>query len=61
MQSQEVVQMSKVKKLTGMPLFLPVFCMLLVMLVNVIFDAANGNFPFNFFTISVRNGILTFY
>ncbi len=30
MQSQEVVQMSKVKKLTGMPLFLPVFCMLLV-------------------------------
>ncbi len=58
MQSQEVVQMSKVKKLTGMPLFLPVFCMLLVMLVNVIFDAANGNFPFNFFTISVRNGVL---
>ncbi|MDE6982240.1 MAG: ABC transporter permease, partial [Lachnospiraceae bacterium] len=50
--------MSKVKKLTGMPLFLPVFCMLLVMLVNVIFDAANGNFPFNFFTISVRNGVL---
>ena len=50
--------MSKVKKVTGMPLFLPVFCMLLVMLVNVVFDAVNGNFAFNFFTISVRNGVL---
>lgn len=50
--------MSKVKKVTGMPLFLPVFCMLLVMLVNVIYDAANGNFAFNFFTISIRNGVL---
>ncbi len=49
--------MSKVKKITGMPLFLPIFCMLLVMLVNVVSDVANGNFAFNFFTISVRNGV----
>ena len=50
--------MSKIKKITGMPLFLPVFCMLLVMFVNVIYDAANGNFAFNFFTVSLRNGVL---
>ena len=37
-----------------MQLFLPVFCMLLVMLLNVLYDAANGNFAFNFFTISMR-------
>jgi len=50
--------MSKVKKLVGMPLFLPIFCMVLVMAVNIIYDAANGNFALNFFTISIRNGIL---
>lgn len=50
--------MSKIKKLVGMPLFLPIFCMILVMAVNIIYDAANGNFALNFFTISIRNGIL---
>lgn len=50
--------MSSIKKLTGKRLFLPIFCMLLVMLVNIIFDAASGNFPFSFFTISIRNGVL---
>lgn len=50
--------MDKVKKITKLPLFLPIFCMLLVMAVNIIYDAANGNFAFNFFTISVRNGVL---
>lgn len=50
--------MTKVKKITSMPLFLPVFCMILVMLVNVLYDAVNGNFAFNFFTISIRNGVL---
>jgi simple sugar transport system permease protein len=50
--------MSSVKKVTGMRLFLPVFCLILVMLVNVIYDVANGNFALNFFTISVRNGVL---
>lgn len=50
--------MNKVKKITGMSLFLPIFCMVLVMLVNVIYDAYSGNFALNFFTISVRNGVL---
>lgn len=50
--------MSSLKKLTSKRLFLPIFCMLLVMMVNIIFDAASGNFPFSFFTISIRNGVL---
>ena len=49
---------SKLKKLTGMQLFLPVFCMILVMAANIIYDAASGNFALNFFTISIRNGVL---
>jgi simple sugar transport system permease protein len=32
--------------------------MILVMLVNVIYDLACGNFIFSFFTMSVRNGVL---
>lgn len=50
--------MSKIKKITSMSLFLPVFCMILVMAVNIIFDACQGNMPFNFFTISIREGVL---
>ena len=50
--------MNKLKKLTGKSLFLPIFCMLLVMGANIIYDAASGNFALNFFTISLRNGIL---
>ena len=50
--------MTNIKKLISKPLFLPIFCMILVMAVNIIFDAINGNFALNFFTISVRNGIL---
>lgn len=50
--------MSTIKKLTKNTLFLPIFCMLLVMAANIIYDAASGNFAFNFFTISIRNGVL---
>jgi len=50
--------MSKVKKITGMALFLPVFCMVLVMAVNILYDAVSGNFAFSFFAISIRNGVL---
>lgn len=50
--------MENLKKITKIPLFLPIFCMLLVMAVNIIYDAASGNFAFNFFTISLRNGVL---
>ena len=41
-----------------MRLFLPIFCMILVMAVNILYDVASGNFALNFFTISVRNGVL---
>ncbi len=50
--------MEQLKKITKMRLFLPLFCMFLVMAVNIIYDAASGNFAFNFFTISIRNGVL---
>ena len=50
--------MSKFKKITEKQLFLPIFCMFLVMAANIIYDAASGNFALNFFTISVRNGVL---
>ena len=49
---------SKLKKITGMQLFLPVFCMILVMAANIIYDVSSGNFALNFFTISIRNGVL---
>ena len=50
--------MKSIRKLTKMRLFLPIFSMFLVMAVNVVFDVANGNPMFNFFTISMKNGIL---
>ncbi len=50
--------MNSIKKITKMQLFLPIFCMLLIMAVNIIYDIVNGNFAFNFFTITINNGIL---
>ena len=50
--------MTFVKKVTKNQLFLPLFSMVLVMLVNIIYDVANGNPAFNFFSISITNGIL---
>ena len=46
------------KKITSQRLFLPIFCMILVMAANILYDAANGNFALNFFTISIKNGVL---
>lgn len=50
--------MKTLKKITGMKLFLPIFCMILVMAFNIISDIAAGKFAFDFFTITIRNGIL---
>ncbi len=47
-----------IQKVTRMRLFLPIFSMLLVMAVNIIYDVANGNAVFNFFTITIKNGVL---
>ncbi len=49
---------SKLKKLTQKQLFLPIFCMILVLLINVIYDIAQGNDFYNFFVISIQNGVL---
>lgn len=46
------------KRISKHQLFLPLFSMVLVMLVNIIYDIANGNAFYNFFTISITNGIL---
>ena len=49
--------MDKLKKITKMKLFLPIFSMILVMMINVIYDIASGNPPLSFFEISINNGI----
>lgn len=50
--------MNKLKALTKKQLFLPIASMLLVMMVNIFYDIAQGNAWYNFFTIQMRNGIL---
>lgn len=50
--------MSSIKKLTQKRLFLPIFSMILVMLLNVVYDVACGNAPLNFFMITIKNGVL---
>ena len=50
--------MSKVKKLTQQRLFLPVFCMILVLCINMIYDLSIGHSFYNFFEITMTNGML---
>ena len=50
--------MSSLKKLTKKQLFLPIFSMILVMLINVVYDIACGNAPLSFFEIAIKNGAL---
>lgn len=50
--------MSNLKKITQKRLFLPIFSMILVMLINVVYDVACGHAPFTFFTITIKNGVL---
>ena len=46
--------MNKIKKITKMRLFLPIFSMILVMLINVVYDSACGNPPFSFIQIATQ-------
>lgn len=46
--------MNSIKKITKMKLFLPIFSMILVMLLNVIYDIACGNPPLSFFQIATQ-------
>lgn len=50
--------MSKVKKLTQQQLFLPLFCVVLVLAANVLYDLSQGNAFYSFFSISLKNGVL---
>lgn len=50
--------MRKIKKITQASLFLPVFCMLLVLCINIIYDVASGNAFYNFFEVTMTNGLL---
>ena len=50
----------KHKKLTQNPLFLPLMCVLLVLAVNVVYDLAQGNAPWDFcVTVINDQGLLT--
>lgn len=48
--------MSKWKRLTRSQLFMPLVCIILVLLVNVVYDIANGNPFYNFFRIYMSTG-----
>ena len=48
----------RIRKLTKKPLFLPLFSILLVLIINVVYDIAQGNPPFAFFQISITEGAL---
>lgn len=50
--------MNRLKNITKARLFLPIFSMILVMLVNVFFDAVDGKPALDFFSISIKNGVL---
>ena len=50
--------MNRLKKITKMQLFLPVFSMILVMLINVFFDVMDGKHAWDFFAISIKNEVL---
>ena len=51
--------MSNLKKITQKRLFLPIFCMVLVLCINMVYDVASGNSFYNFFEISMTNGLLS--
>ncbi len=51
--------MIKKKKLTQQALFLPIVCVLLVLVVNMVYDVAQGNPFYNFFRIGIENGLLS--
>lgn len=50
--------MSKLKKLTKQQLFLPIFCMLLVLCVNIVYDVSQGRDFYDFFKIYIQNEAL---
>ena len=51
--------MSKLKKLTQQQLFLPIFCMILVLCVYMIYDVSQGRDFYEFFKIGIQNELLS--
>ena len=51
--------MSKLKKLTQQQLFLPIFCMILVLCVNMIYDVSQGRDFYEFFKVGIQNELLS--
>ena len=47
------------KKLTQQQLFLPIFCMILVLCVNMIYDVSQGRDFYEFFKIGIQNELLS--
>ena len=50
--------MKTLKKATRQQLFLPIVCVILVLAVNIVYDAANGEASYNFFNIYMNNDML---
>ncbi len=49
---------SLIKRVVRMPLFLPLFSVFLVLVINVVYDAVNGDPVFGFFYINITEGAL---
>jgi len=47
------------KKITQHPLFLPIVCVLLVLVVNIVYDVSQGNAFYSFFRTGIENGLLS--
>ncbi len=47
------------KKITSHKMFLPVFCMILVLCANMIYDASQGSDFYEFFKVGITNGYLS--
>ena len=46
------------RRLTKQPLFLPLFSVFLVLVINVVYDTVQGNPPLGFFSITITEGAL---
>ena len=46
------------KRIVKKPLFLPLFSVFLVLIINVVYDAVQGNFALEFFRIELKEGAL---
>ena len=50
--------MDWLKKVSKKPLFLPLFSVFLVLVINVVYDAVQGNYIFEFFKFELKEGAL---